>query len=106
MKVIEKADIAPLMPLLCSVPAAMTLISRSERFIYDALSRGIIKGVKSDRRTLIVVDSLHAYVASLEPAKGCPIPHRRNVGDRRLRERIERSHSAQTRPQKASVSIT
>ena len=33
MRVIEKADIAPLEPLLCSIQAGTAIIGRSERFI-------------------------------------------------------------------------
>jgi hypothetical protein len=77
MRIIEKADITPLEPLLCSVEAGMAIISRSERFIYDAIARGKIKAVKSDRRTLLVVQSLKDYAASLPAAKGCIIPPRR-----------------------------
>jgi hypothetical protein len=79
MRVIEKADVAKLEPLLCSIKAAVVLLGRSERFVIDALSRGLIKGVKSDRRTMIVVESLRDYVASLEPARGTPNPPRRRV---------------------------
>ena len=70
MRVVEKADIAPLEPLLCSIKAAITILGRSERFIIDAIARGELKAVKSDRRTLLVVQSLKDYVASLPPAKG------------------------------------
>jgi hypothetical protein len=76
MRVIEKTDIAPLEPLLCSVEAGMAIISRSERFIYDAIARGKIRAVKSDRRTLLVVQSLKDYAASLPPAKGSIINRR------------------------------
>ncbi len=69
MKVIEKADIAKIEPLLCSVEAATAIIGRGERFVIDAIARGVIRGVKSDRRTLVVLDSLRAYAASLPPAK-------------------------------------
>jgi hypothetical protein len=81
MRVIEKADIASLEPLLCSIQAGTAIIGRSERFIIDALARGLIKGVKSDRRTLLVVQSLKDYAASLPPAKGTinPAPRRRRV---------------------------
>jgi len=70
MRVIEKADIAPLEPLLCSIQAGTAIIGRSERFIVDAIAQGKIKAVKSDRRTLLVVQSLKDYVAGLPPAKG------------------------------------
>jgi len=70
MRVIEKADVASLEPLLCSIQAGTAIIGRSERFIIDAIARGKIKAVKSDRRTLLVVQSLKDYVDKLEPAKG------------------------------------
>jgi hypothetical protein len=76
MRVIEKADIGTLEPLLCSVAAAVTIIGRSERAIIDAIARGKIRAVKSDRRTLIVVQSLKDYVAGLPPAKGTLNPRR------------------------------
>jgi hypothetical protein len=79
MRVIEKADIAPLEPLLCSIQAGQTIIGRSERFIIDGISRGLFKAVKSDRRTLLVVQSLKDYVDKLiaeAPAKGTPNPPR------------------------------
>jgi hypothetical protein len=82
MRVIEKADIAPLEPLLCSIQAGTAIIGRSERFIIDAIARGVLKAVKSDRRTLLVVQSLKDYVANLErqhTAKGTPNPRRRRV---------------------------
>ena len=84
MRVIEKLDIVPPEPLLCSIEAGTKLIGRSERFIIDALARGKIKGVKSDRRTLLVYQSLKDYVADLienHPAKGTinPPPRRRRT---------------------------
>jgi hypothetical protein len=74
MRVIEKADIAPIEPLLCSIQAGTAIIGRSERFIIDAIARGTLKAVKSDRRTLLLVQSLRDYVASLPPAKGTKNP--------------------------------
>ena len=79
MRVIEKAEIAPLEPLLCSIEAGTAIIGRSERFIIDAIARGVLKAVKSDRRTLLVVQSLKDYAASLPPAKGTRNPSRRRV---------------------------
>jgi hypothetical protein len=73
MRAAEKADIAKLEPLLCSIQAGTAIIGRSERFIIDGIARGLFKAVKSDRRTLLVVQSLHDYVAKLiedSPAKG------------------------------------
>jgi hypothetical protein len=65
MKVIEKCDIVELEPLLMSVEAATKYIGRSERFVIDAIARGVLQAKKSDRRTLLVVQSLKDYVASL-----------------------------------------
>jgi hypothetical protein len=79
MRVIEKADIAPIEPLLCSIQAGTAIIGRSERFIIDAIARGTLKAVKSDRRTLLLVQSLRDYVAFLPPAKGTKNPSRRRV---------------------------
>jgi hypothetical protein len=79
VKVIEKADIAPIEPLLCSVQAATSIIGRGERFIIDAIARGEIKAVKSDRRTLIIVQSLRDYVEALPPAKGTIDPSRQRA---------------------------
>jgi len=83
MRVVEKADIAPLEPLLCSIQAGTAIIGRSERFIIDAIARGKLKAVKSDRRTLLVVQSLKDYVTKLmaeTPAKGTRnTPPRRRV---------------------------
>jgi hypothetical protein len=79
MRVIEKADIAPIEPLLCSIQAGTAVIGRSERFIIDAIARGTLKAVKSDRRTLLVVQSLRDYVATLPPAKGTKNPSRRSA---------------------------
>jgi hypothetical protein len=79
MQVIEKADIAPLEPLLCSIQAGTAIIGRSERFIIDAIARGELQAVKSDRRTLLVVQSLKDYVKRLPSAKGTINPPRRRV---------------------------
>src|SRR5262249_2774 len=70
MRTIEKADIAALEPMLCSIQAAIKILGRSERSIIDMISRGEIEAVKSDRRTLVVVDSPKRYVAKLPNAKG------------------------------------
>jgi len=68
-------------PLLCSIQAGVAILGRSERAIIDMIARGEIKAVKSDRRTLLVVQSLKDYVASLPAAKGT-IDHRRPRADR------------------------
>jgi hypothetical protein len=58
-----------LAPLLVTIPEAAAMIARGVSSIYVAIGDGKIKAVKSDRRTLVVVDSLHDYVANLPPAK-------------------------------------
>ncbi len=62
---------APLMQgaMLCTIPQAAGLVSRCERWVYEAMGDGRITGVKSDGRTLIVVASLHEYIASLPPVR-------------------------------------
>lgn len=70
MRVIEKTEIAPIQPLLCSLEAGTVITGRSKRFLVDAIARGLVRAVKSDRRTLLVVASLHEYVASLPAARG------------------------------------
>jgi excisionase family DNA binding protein len=77
MRVIEKADIAPLEPLLCSIKAGSALLGVSGRFIIDAIAMGKISAVKTGRRTLLKVDSLKKYAAELPAAKGTPLARRR-----------------------------
>ena len=55
-------------PILVTLPHAAALIGRGISFIYVAISEGKIKAVKSDRRTLIVFESLREYAASLPAA--------------------------------------
>jgi hypothetical protein len=60
-------------PILVPVPTAADMIGRGRSFIYGAIADGRIKAVKSDGRTLIVVESLRAYAASLQPARIKPV---------------------------------
>lgn len=55
-------------PILCSIPTACTMIGRGTSAMYDLIGAGKVKAVKSDGRTLVVVQSLHEYAASLPPA--------------------------------------
>jgi hypothetical protein len=55
------------------------MIARGTRFIYEAVATGKIKAVKSDKRTLIVINSLHEYVAGLPAAKIQPQSKRRHA---------------------------
>jgi hypothetical protein len=67
MQLVE--TLATLSPILCPIPVAAGMIGRSERVIYSLIGAGKIRAVKSDGRTLVVVESLHAYAASLPPAQ-------------------------------------
>jgi len=66
-------DCGGLAPILVTVPQAAAMIGRGVTFIYGAIGDGRIKAVKSDKRTLIVVESLRAYAAGLPVAKIKPI---------------------------------
>jgi hypothetical protein len=63
-------------PILCTIPHAAAMIGRGTTFIYEAIATGQIEAVKSDKRTLIVVDSLRRYAASLPHAKIKPTTRR------------------------------
>jgi hypothetical protein len=67
---------APLPLILCSIPQAAAMIARGQTFIYGAIGDGRIEAVKSDKRTLVVVESLRRYAASLPPAKIKPLKPR------------------------------
>jgi hypothetical protein len=76
MRTIEKADVVPLEPILCSIQAAVKILGRSERSIKDMIARGQLHAVKSDRRTLVVVKSMRDYVAAMPRATGTPNSYR------------------------------
>jgi hypothetical protein len=63
-----------LSPILVSIPDAAAMIGRGITFIYAAIGDGTIQAVKSDKRTLVVVDSLRQYAAGLPRAKIKPVP--------------------------------
>jgi hypothetical protein len=75
----------PIMPgaLLCTIPQGAAMICRGQTFMYDGIARGLFEAVKSDGRTLIIIESLHAYVAGLPPAKIKPAPKREPQRKRR-----------------------
>jgi hypothetical protein len=66
------------LPILCTIDTAAGMIGRGRTFVYEAIGMGKIQAVKSDKRTLVVVDSLRAYASSLPAAKISP-PRRRSV---------------------------
>ena len=65
------------MPLLVPVKQACAMIGRGQSALYELIGGGKIRAVKSDGRTLIVVESLREYAASLPPAKVRPPRNRR-----------------------------
>jgi hypothetical protein len=69
-----EATVSVLEPILCSIPDGATFIARGQSFVYEAIADGKIKAVKSDGRTLLVVESLRQYAASLPEAKIKPTP--------------------------------
>ena len=76
MSTVENTAGHDLSPILVSIPQAAAMIGRGMTFIYSAIGDGTIKAVKSDKRTLIIVESLQAYAASLPAAKIKPIAKR------------------------------
>ncbi len=53
------------LPILTSVPGAARMVSLSRSRIYELINEGRIKSVKDGKRRLILVASLHEFVASL-----------------------------------------
>jgi hypothetical protein len=53
--------------ILCTILQAARTVGRGQRWVYEAMADGRLKGVKSDGRTLIVVESIRAYAAGLPP---------------------------------------
>jgi hypothetical protein len=60
------------------------MIGRGTRFIYEAIANGEIEAVKSNKRTLVVVASLHKYAAALPPAKIKPMTRNPKTQGRRV----------------------
>jgi hypothetical protein len=77
--------------ILCTIPQAAAMIGRGISFVYEALGDGRIEARKSDGRTLVVVESVRAYVASLPVATVKRVPPRRSL--KRLRKKDE-AHSS------------
>jgi hypothetical protein len=63
-------------PILVTIPQAAAMIGRGVTFIYTAIGDGTLQAVKSDKRTLIVVESLRTYAAKLPAAQIKPIAKR------------------------------
>lgn len=74
-------------PILVTIPDAARMIGRGTTFIYEALARGEIEGVKSGARTLVRVASLHAYAGSLPRVQISPAYGQHGKRQRKLRAR-------------------
>ena len=61
------------------------MLGRGASTIYDLIGAGKIRAVKSDGRTLVVVESLHEYVAVLEATKPAKIAAPRKRKPQRMR---------------------
>jgi hypothetical protein len=72
-------------PILVSVTQGCQMIGRGVAAMYELIGAGKVKAVKSDGRTLLVVESLREYAASLPPAKVAP-PRRRKYQALREKE--------------------
>ena len=55
-------------PVSATIPNAVRLSGMSRSEIYRRLAAGDIKEVKNGSRTLVLMDSLREYLASLPPA--------------------------------------
>ena len=58
--------------LLDSIKNTAAVIGVSEWTVKDLLRRGVLKARKAGRRTLVIVASREAYIASLPPATFLP----------------------------------
>jgi hypothetical protein len=70
-----ETTVVEITPLLVPVKQACTIIGRGQSALYELIGAGKIRAVKSDGRTLIVVESLKDYVDTLQrehPAKIAP----------------------------------
>jgi excisionase family DNA binding protein len=70
-------------PILVSVPQASQMLGRGVSTIYDLIGGGHIRAVKSDGRTLVVVESLREYADKLPAAIVAP-PRKRKPQHMRL----------------------
>lgn len=70
-------------PILVSIPQGCQMIGRGVATMYELIGAGKVKAVKSDNRTLLVVESLREYARSLALATVAP-PRKR--APKRLRQ--------------------
>jgi excisionase family DNA binding protein len=64
--------------LLVSIPDAIKITGLSRSSLYERLSDSSIRAVKAGRKTLISVESLKSWAASLPPASFKPTAKRGN----------------------------
>jgi hypothetical protein len=64
-------------PFLLSIPQTGQAIGRCNATVYELLGSGQLTAVKSDGRTLVTMESIKSYVASLPRAIIAPRPKRK-----------------------------
>ena len=64
-------------PLLLSVPQTSQTIGRCIATVYELIGAKVLDAKKSDGRTLVTMDSIKRYVASLPAADIAPRPKRK-----------------------------
>jgi hypothetical protein len=70
-----ETTVVEITPLLVPVKQACTIIGRGQSALYELIGAGKIQAVKSDGRTLVLLQSLRDYVDDLckkSPAKVAP----------------------------------
>jgi hypothetical protein len=87
-------------PILVSIPHASQMLGRGIQAIYDLIGAGKIRAVKSDGRTLVVVESLHEYVAVLEATRPAKIAPPRRRKPQHLRQAEAATAEVATRPKR------
>ena len=63
-----QTETTPTIPLTVTILEAVRVSGLSRSELYRRLAEGKVRAVKSGARTLILMDSLRAYLASLPPA--------------------------------------
>ena len=78
-------------PALLSIPASSEFLGLSPASLYRLIGLGKLQAVKAGGRTLLVMQSLRDYAASLPPAKIKPPHNRMGVAQaaKPMRQRIK-----------------
>jgi hypothetical protein len=93
----KPVDALPIPPILCTIAEAAQIIARGQSFIYEAIASNKIRAVKSDKRTLVVIESLRQYAANLPPAEIKPPKRDRRKSSHEMNE--PRVQSPAARPE-------